>query len=129
MTALRTLYVILALVALGCGLTLAAEPNLQMPTQAGGQAFPTLRPAPAETQAFGYGSSSMSSTNAIAAEVVRIICTTDCLVEISGDPTATASSVFLQAKIAYFFRVISGTDYVAVVQDASTGIIYITPMK
>lgn len=117
----------IALLSVGAGVSFALEPNLQMPTQAGGQAFPALRPG--STVALGYGATTVSDSSAIGAEVVRVVCSTDCLISVGAIPTATVSSAFLLAKTAYFFRVVSGVDKVGAIQSATTGIIYITPMK
>ena len=120
---------VIAVVAITISATNALEPNLQMPTMQGGQAAQVLRPSPVTNLVIGYGSTSQTPGEVIRAEVVRIVCSTDCLIEFGTSPTATISSVPLPAATVEYFRVISGVDTIAVIQSASAGTIHMTPMK
>jgi hypothetical protein len=61
-----------------------------------------------------------------SADVVRVVSTTDCYVANGSNPTATAASMFLPAKVAEYF-VLAQTDKIAVLQASAAGTLYITP--
>ncbi|HZT29502.1 MAG TPA: hypothetical protein VFA33_06445 [Bryobacteraceae bacterium] len=86
--------------------------------------FPAINPG--TTQTLAIGSSSAATAAPIGADVVRLVATVDCYVAIGSSPTATASSMFLPAKMAEYF-VLAQTDKIAVLQVSSGGTLYITP--
>lgn len=106
------------------------EPNLQLPVAQGGYAFQALRPG--TTYNLEYGATSISNAGTLGAEVVRVVCNTDCVVAIGSLPTAVNNDgIFMPTDYVGFFRVISGTDKIAVVQHISGagGWAHITEMK
>lgn len=118
----------LAIVAVTITPSGAVEPAITMPTSATGQSFPALRPG--TTTAIQYTTTNVSPEAVIEAHAVRLMCTTNCLIQIGSDPTATISTVLMQASEPEIFRVISGVDTVGVIQaNDEAGVIYITPMK
>lgn len=125
MARLKILLVATAFALLG-GYAEAFEPRVQMPLDSGGRQFEALRPS--NTQAFGYGASSISST-VLTTDVVRIVCSTACHVAVGELVTATVSSTYLPANTPLTIRVVSGADFLGFIQNASTGIAYITGLK
>ncbi|HZT29250.1 MAG TPA: hypothetical protein VFA33_05170 [Bryobacteraceae bacterium] len=88
--------------------------------------FPALNPG--TTQTLAIGSSSVATAAPIGADVVRLVATADCYIAIGSNPTATATNMFLPAKMPENF-VIAQTDKIAVLQVASGGTLFITPAQ
>lgn len=88
-----------------------------------GSAFPAVKPG--VPQVVAYVGSSVQSA-AIGGLVVRVVSTTDCHIAFGANPTATATSMFLPAKVPEYF-ICSPTDKVAVIQDAAGGNLSVTP--
>ena len=88
-----------------------------------GSAFPAVKPG--TPQVVAYVGSSVQSA-AIGGAVVRVVSTTDCHIVFGGNPTATATSMFLPAKVPEYF-ICSPTDKAAVIQDTAGGNLSITP--
>jgi len=73
-----------------------------------------------------YTASSVQSAAAIGATVVRLICTTDCWVEIGANPTATTTtSTRMQSEVAEYVKILP-TDIIAAIRDAASGTLNIT---
>jgi hypothetical protein len=88
-----------------------------------GSAFPAVKPGAA--QALAYAASSVQSA-VLGCVVVRVVSTTDCHIAFGPNPTATATSMFLPAKVPEYF-ICSPTDKAAVIQDTAGGNLSITP--
>ena len=88
-----------------------------------GGVFPALKPGTAQNIA--YAAASVQSA-AIGSPLVRVVSTTDCHIAFGANPTATASSMFLPAKVPEYF-VCNPADKVAVIQDAAGGSLSIVP--
>jgi hypothetical protein len=88
-----------------------------------GSAFPAVKPGAA--QALAYAASSVQSA-VLGCVVVRVVSTTDCHIAFGANPTATATSMFLPAKVPEYF-ICSPTDKAAVIQDTAGGNLSITP--
>ena len=65
-----------------------------------GSAFPAVKPGAA--QALAYAASSVQSA-VLGCVVVRVVSTTDCHIAFGPNPTATATSMFLPAKVPEYF--------------------------
>lgn len=78
------------------------------------------------SQKITTGASSVSSTAvAQTTTIVRVLCTSACLVAIGASPTASATSCFVPANTVQYFGC-NGGDIVAVIQDTTTGTFYLT---
>ena len=88
-----------------------------------GSAFPAVKPG--APQVVAYVGSSVQSA-AIGGPVVRVVSTTDCHIAFGANPTATATSMLLPAKVPEYF-ICSPTDKVAAIQDAAGGNLSVTP--
>ena len=88
-----------------------------------GSAFPAIKPG--SPQLVAYAASSVQS-GALGCVVVRVVSTTDCHIAFGANPTATANSMLLPAKVPEFF-ICSTTDKVAAIQDAAGGNLSVTP--
>ena len=88
-----------------------------------GSAFPAIKPG--APQALAYAASSVQSA-ALGCVVVRVVATTDCHIAFGANPTATANSMLLPAKLPEYF-ICSPTDKVAVIQDVAGGNLSVTP--
>lgn len=78
------------------------------------------------SQKITTGASSTASTAvAQTTSVVRVYCTTACLIAIGANPTASATSCFVPASTVQYFGC-NGGDIVAVIQDTTTGTFYLT---
>ena len=119
---------------IGAGASIALEPGIQLPIAPGGHAVQALRPANSTVGSLGYALTQLS-TSAIPAEVVRISCSDDCRI-IIGDSTtnislASDTGMFLPSDVVEYFRIVSGTDAIVVIQDisGSAGVMYYIGMK
>ena len=98
-----------------------------------GQSLTFLRPI--TTQTLEVGAVSAQITNALGAyvRVVRLHPTVDAHVAIGSSPlagntlTATAADLLMPADTTEYFMISPG-GYIAVIQDAATGVIYVTGM-
>ena len=88
-----------------------------------GSAFPAVKPG--APQVVAYVGSSVQSA-AIGGVVVRVVSTTDCHIAFGANPTATATSMLLPARVPEYF-ICNPTDKVAVIQDAAGGNLSVTP--
>ncbi len=88
-----------------------------------GSAFPAVKPG--APQVVAYVGSSVQSA-AIGGTVVRVVSTTDCHIAFGANPTATATSMLLPARVPEYF-ICNPTDKVAVIQDAAGGNLSVTP--
>ena len=88
-----------------------------------GSAFPAIKPGTA--QVLAYAASSVQSA-ALGCVVVRVVSSTDCHIAFGANPTATATSMLLPAKVPEYF-ICGPTDKVAAIQDAAGGNLGITP--
>ena len=88
-----------------------------------GSAFPAVKPG--ASQVVAYVGSSVQSA-AIGGTVVRVVSTTDCHIAFGANPTATATSMLLPARVPEYF-ICNPTDKVAVIQDAAGGNLSVTP--
>ena len=86
--------------------------------------FPAIYPG--ATQTLAIGSTSAATATAIGADVVRLVSTVDCYVQNGSNPTATANSMFLPAKMPEYF-VLAQSDKIAVLQSGTAGTLFITP--
>ena len=106
------------------------EPPIMLPTAVGGQTYPALRPGTTVSAAFAVASGTISSGTVIRAEVLRVTCSTACLLYIGTPVAETATSPFpLPANTARDFRTLSGTDIIGYQAYPSGGIIHYTLMK
>ncbi len=125
---------VVAAFVIGAGASIALEPGIQLPIATGGHAVQALRPANSTFGQLDYATSSVS-TSAIAAHVVRVVCSADCRIIIGDATTAiTAASntgMFLPADVVEYFRIVSGTDAIVAIQDVSgsAGVLYYIGMK
>lgn len=85
--------------------------------------FPAINPG--ATQTLAVGAASVATAAPIGADVVRLVSTVDCYVANGSNPTATAVSMFLPAKLPEYF-VLAQSDKLAVLQAASGGTLFIT---
>jgi hypothetical protein len=83
---------------------------------------------PVLTQTVTVAGTSAATTNPVGSriELIRVISSTDCYIEIGTTPTATVTSMYLPAYLVEYFRVASGTDKVAVLQVATGGTLFVT---
>jgi hypothetical protein len=83
---------------------------------------------PSLTQTVTISGVSAATTNAVSVrtELIRIISTTDCYVQIGSAPVATSADWYLPAFVVEYFRVEPGSDKVAAIQVAAGGILYVT---
>ena len=88
-----------------------------------GSAFPAVKPG--DSQVVAYVGSSVQSA-VLGGVVVRVVSTTDCHIAFGANPTATATSMLLPAKVPEYF-ICGPTDKVAVIQDAAGGNLSVTP--
>ena len=80
------------------------------------------------TQTVTVAGASAATTNpvSIRTEIIRIVSTTDCYVEIGSAPVATAADWYLPAYLVEYFRVEPGSDKVAVLQVSAGGTLFVT---
>lgn len=88
-----------------------------------GSAFPAIKPG--TPQNVTYAAASVQSA-AIGSTLVRVVSSTDCRIAFGANPTATATSILLPAKMPEYF-VCNPTDKIAVIQDAAGGSLSIVP--
>lgn len=79
------------------------------------------------SQSVTIGASSTPST-AVGGTCVRLCATSDCWINVGGNPTATtgAGSTFLPAGVVEYLKV-NATDLIAVIQNSAAGALSITP--
>ena len=121
---------IVAAFLIAAGFALAAPPPIQMPIMPGGYSYPVLRPD--NTVAWAYEATSVSSAELVGSEVISVICTEACHIAIGADGVAaTISSTLLPADTIAFFRVLSGSDTIAVISATDTpgGIVIVTEFR
>lgn len=90
-----------------------------------GQVMPVVKFA--ASQAVSFSTSTQSTAVSAQTDVVRLVATTDCHVQIGTNPTATTSSAFLPAGVVEYVG-IKGGDKVAAIQRSggSAGVLYVT---
>ena len=84
---------------------------------------------PKSTTALAFSGTAQATSEYTKTIIVRLSCTEDCHVEISRTAAADVSntSMFLPAGSIEYFYVFAG-DYVAAIQNSTTGTLYITEM-
>ena len=95
-------------------------------------AFAQMRPITTHTLNVGASSSMMATAITTGVSVARIIATSDIhfVVGVSANISANATdgtSVYLPANTVELLAVRTG-EYIAVIQDSATGVVYITEM-
>jgi hypothetical protein len=89
---------------------------------------------PGQTIVLTFATSSVPTTTAITnSTVVRLIATEDCHVKFGATPIATAEDMFMPANVPEYFELGDVGDSVlvqniAVIQDSTGGLLYITEM-
>ena len=92
-----------------------------------GQPISALMLGPPQNVAIG-SASAQSTAFAATAEVIRIVATVACWIQIAADPTATTNTTYLPAGVVEYFHVQGGWK-IAVLQASAAGTLNVTEIQ
>jgi hypothetical protein len=105
--------------------TPASPLTAELPVDPNGRSIQVLRPVAGSTKTVASGGGTLQSSAVGTTGIYEVTATADAYIEVSSDPTATTSTMFLAGGIPKFMRLLS-TDKIAALQKASAGVIHIT---